>query len=116
MNETILLTLLKAASGATGSSIISLFWRPHAIARMSLWLSGVVTGAIGAIIAVMWTGFLIEKLGMEPRNTEHVMTIALAIGMMSLGIAGWIANFMKKREGQDIGQIANEIRKGQKDD
>ena len=67
-NEILAATLVKAASGATGASIISLFWRPRAMAKLALWLSGVVTGAVGAVFAIMITGFAVEHFGMDTQN------------------------------------------------
>ena len=104
------ISAVRAVCGALGAFMTLLFYRPVEIAHLKPFALGVVTGAIGALTAVFFTGQLLAWLGAAPTDLDATLAAAGLIGMFSLGFVGWVGMFMSRRSGKDIADVIEEVR------
>jgi len=49
-------------------------------------------------------------MGVDFQNIDIALGIGWVIGIASVGIVAWVANFLEKREGKDILEVATEVK------
>jgi len=58
-----------------------------------------------------FTGVVATWLGIPSDKLDMVIGLAWLLGLSSIAIMNWIANYMARREHMDIGEVAEEISK-----
>ena len=99
-----------AIAGLFGSLSMSFLWMPKKFRDHSRLAAGAIIGGIGVMAAIALGGLLIRQFGLDPESLDVALGVGYLVGAMSLGVIGWLANFFEKREGQDILQVAQEIK------
>lgn len=99
-----------AVGGIFGSGVVGAFWQPAALSEYGKYTKGVIIGGIGAGFPVMMGAFIASYLGLDPHSADVGMFIGTCVGLLSLGMVGFLTQYFKKREGQDILQVVQEAR------
>jgi hypothetical protein len=113
MNETIPLVakLFSSFSAFLGGISIGLFWQPKQLHKYGEFVAGLMIGgmSIGASFALC--GIALRMLEIPPTDTESIMGVGYIIGICAVGVLSFIAKFFDNREGQDILEVTQELRK-----
>ncbi len=75
-----------------------------------------IAGGISAMSGFAFTGLVAMQLGIDQQKIDLIIGLSWALGLSSIAIVNWMANFMAKREHLGIDQVAqdlNAMRKGQ---
>ncbi|SFT94969.1 hypothetical protein SAMN05192562_103280 [Kosakonia arachidis] len=102
---------LAALAGLFGGLSVSFFWQPKKLHQHGRLAAGVIIGAISVSTTFTLGGFIARWLGMNFKDSDIAMGIGYFIGAISVGMIAWLANFFNRREGQDILQVAGELKR-----
>ena len=105
--------LLTGIAGFFGGLSISFFWQPKKLHQHGKLAAGAIIGGISVAAAFALGGVVANQLGVNINEADTALGIGYCIGVLSVGVISLIANFFDKREGQDILQVAQEL-KGKK--
>jgi len=100
-------------AGFFGGLSISFFWQPKKLHQHGKLAAGAIIGGISVAAAFALGGVVANQLGININEADTALGIGYCIGVLSVGVISLIANFFDKREGQDILQVAQEL-KGKK--
>ena len=99
-----------AIAGLCGGLSISLFYQPQKLHAHGKLAAGAIIGGIAVSSAFALGGLVAKTLGLSLEDIDVSLGIGYFVGMLSVGLISWVANFLEKREGKDILEVANEIR------
>lgn len=108
--------LAPAIGGLFGGLSLAMFWTPEKLREKGKIASVFIAGGISAMAGFAFTGLAAQSLGIHPDKLDLIIGLSWALGLSSIGIMNWMANFMARREHMDIGQVAqdiNALRKGE---
>jgi len=108
--------LAPAIGGLFGGLSLAMFWTPEKLKEKGKIASIFIAGGISAMSGFAFTGLVAMQLGIDPQKIDLIIGLSWALGLSSIAIVNWMANFMAKREHFGIDQVAqdlNAMRKGQ---
>lgn len=98
-----------AAAGLVGGLSVSFFYQPKKLHQHGKLAAGAIIGSIAVSSAFALGGVLAYLLGVDFHNIDIAMGLGWLIGILSVGLVAWVANFLEKRESKDILEIAEEV-------
>jgi cation transporter-like permease len=93
-----------------GSLAISPFYQPKKLHQYGKLTAGAIIGSIAVSAAFALGGVLAHILGVDFQNIDIALGLGWIIGILSVGMVTWVANFLEKREGHDILEVATEVK------
>lgn len=99
-----------AFAGLIGGLSISFFWQPKKLHQHGRLAAGAIIGSIAVASAFALGGLIAHFLGMDFQNIDIALGIGWTIGIVSVGLVAWVANFLEKRENKDILEVATEVK------
>lgn len=102
--------LLSAIAGMIGGLSLSVFWQPEKIRQHGKLAAGAIVGGISVGGSVALGGMVAKYLGLEMDNMDTALGIGFMMGLVSVGVINFLANFFDKREGADILEVAREVK------
>lgn len=109
-NVVLISKMFSAVAGTAGGIILSLFWLPPPLMKRGEFIGGILIGGIGAFSAATMAGMIANVSGFEPNDVDAALGIGFLVGLISIGVIGFIANFFEKRQSADIMEVASEIK------
>ena len=103
--------LAPAIGGLFGGLSLAMFWTPEKLREKGTVASIFIAGGISAMAGFSFTGGIASYLGISSEKIDVIIGLAWLLGLCSVAIMNWIANFMSKREHMDIAEVAQEINK-----
>jgi hypothetical protein len=103
--------LAPAIGGLFGGLSLAMFWTPEKLREKGTVASVFIAGGISAMAGFSFTGGVASYLGIAGEKIDVVIGLAWLLGLCSVAVMNWIANFMSKREHMDIAEVAEEISK-----
>ena len=103
--------LAPAIGGLFGGLSLAMFWTPEKLREKGTIASVFIAGGISAMAGFSFTGMMASYLGISGDKIDVVIGLAWLLGLCSVAVMNWIANFMSKREHMDIAEIATELSK-----
>lgn len=103
--------LAPAVGGLFGGLSLAMFWTPEKLREKGTVASIFIAGGISAMAGFSFTGGIATYLGISSEKIDVIIGLAWLLGLCSVAIMNWIANFMSKREHMDIAEVAQEINK-----
>ena len=101
--------LAPAIGGLFGGLSLAMFWTPEKLREKGTVASVFIAGGISAMAGFSFTGGVAAYLGIAGDKIDVVIGLAWLLGLCSVAVMNWIANFMSKRENMDIVEVASEI-------
>jgi hypothetical protein len=97
-------------SGLLGGLSVSFFYQPAKIKEKGRLTAGAIIGGIAVSAAVALGGVVAALLGVSMQDIDIALGLGWVIGLLSVGLVSWVANYLEKREHQDIVQVVQEAR------
>jgi ethanolamine transporter EutH len=101
--------LAAAVAALLGSLSISLFYQPKKLHQHGKLAAGAIIGSIAVSCAFALGGWIAFMFGLDFQNIDIALGLGWVIGILSVGIVTWVANFLEKRESKDILEVADEV-------
>lgn len=105
--------LLSGVAGFFGGLSVSFFWQPKKLHSYGRFAAGAIIGGISVAASIALGGIVASKLRLDMNDADTALGMGYMIGIVSVGIISFLANYFDKRDGQDILEIAQEL-KGKK--
>jgi len=105
---------LSALAGLIGGLSISVFWQPEKIKQHGRLAAGALIGGISVGGAFTLGGLVARYLGLDLADMDTALGIGFVIGVTSVGIINFIANFLERRESRDILEVVGEVREAKR--
>ena len=102
--------LYSGVAGFFGGLSVSFFWQPKKLHSYGKLAAGAIIGGISVAAAIALGGIVAGRLGLDMNNADTAMGMGYMVGILSVGIISFLANYFDKRDGHDILQIAEELR------
>lgn len=99
-----------AFAGLVGGLSVSFFWQPKKLHQHGRMTAGAIIGSIAVASAFALGGIVAYLLGVDFHNIDIAMGIGWVIGILSVGLVSWVANFLHKREEKDLLEVVSEVR------
>lgn len=99
-----------ALAALVGGLSVSFFYQPKKLHEHGKLVAGAIIGAIAVGAAFATGGLIAIHLGLNFEDIDIALGIGYLIGIMSVGLIAWIANFLEKREEKDLLEVIKEIR------
>ena len=99
-----------ALSALFGGLSVSFFYQPSKLHEHGKLAAGAIVGGISVGAGFMLGGIAAKSIGMNFEDIDVALGLGYVIGMLSVGIIAWVANFLEKREKKDILEVVNEVR------
>lgn len=93
-----------------GALSVSMFWQPKKLHQHGKLAAGAIIGAISVSAAFALGGLIAKWTGLNFEEIDTALGLGYAIGVLSVGVIAWVANFLEKRENKDILEVADELR------
>lgn len=106
--------LAPALGGLFGGLSLAMFWTPEKLREKGKVASVFIAGGISAMAGFSFTGVVAMWLGVPPDKLDMVIGLAWFLGLSSIAIMNWLANYMAKREHMDIGEVAQDIQQSRR--
>lgn len=101
--------LAPALGGLFGGLSLAMFWTPEKLREKGKVASVFIAGGISAMAGFSFTGMVAVWLGLPSEKLDMIIGLAWFLGLSSIAVMNWLANFMSKREHMDIGEVAADI-------
>lgn len=105
--------LLSGVAGFFGGLSVSFFWQPKKLHAYGRFAAGAIIGGISVAASIALGGIVASKLRLDMNDADTALGMGYMIGIVSVGIISFLANYFDKRDGQDILEVAQEL-KGKK--
>jgi hypothetical protein len=108
--------LAPALGGLFGGLSLAMFWTPEKLREKGKIASIFIAGGISAMAGFALTGIVAIQLGIDQNKLDVIIGLSWFLGLLSIAVMNWLANFMAAREHLDIAEVGREInaaRKGQ---
>lgn len=106
--------VLSALAGLIGGLSVSVFWQPEKIKQHGKLAAGAIIGGISVGGSFTLGGMVAKYLGMDFADMDTALGIGFVVGVASVGLINFIANFFDHREKDDILEVAKEVNKARK--
>jgi hypothetical protein len=106
--------LMSGISGLFGGVAVSIFWQPKKIREHGKFAGGAIIGALSFGFAYVLGGAVARLLNMSMANPDNALAIGTVIGALAVGVVSFVAQWLEKREGQDIAEVIREVKKEMK--
>jgi hypothetical protein len=106
----ILSKIFYGIAGLFGGVTLSFFWQPARLRKHGRVAAGAIVGGASVFCAVVFGGALSIFLGLDPHDANIALAIGGGVGILSVGIISFLANFFDKREHHDIVEVVQEIK------
>ncbi|WP_380184519.1 hypothetical protein [Kalamiella sp. sgz302252] len=103
--------LLAAFAGLFGGLSISFFWQPRKLHQHGRLSAGIIIGSISVAATFALGGLVSRWLGMNFNQADNAMGLGYGLGIVSVGVIAWLANFFNRREDSDILEVAGELKR-----
>ena len=103
--------VLAAFSGLFGGLSISFFWQPKKLHQHGRFYAGIIIGCISVGATFALGGLVSRWIGMNFNEADNAMGLGYGLGVISVGVIAWLANFFNRREDSDIIEIAGELKR-----
>jgi len=103
--------VLAAFAGLFGGLSISFFWQPRKLHQHGRLSAGVIIGSISVAATFALGGLVSRWLGMNFNEADNAMGLGYGLGIVSVGVIAWLANFFNRREDSDILEVAGELKR-----
>jgi hypothetical protein len=97
-----------------GALSVSFFYQPKKLHEHGKLAAGAIIGGISVSAAFTLAGIIANQLGVDFSQVDNALGIGYLIGILSVGVIAWVANFLSKREDKDILEVVKEIKDGTK--
>jgi hypothetical protein len=97
-----------------GALSVSFFYQPKKLHEHGKLAAGAIIGGISVSAAFTLAGIIANQLGVDFTQIDNALGIGYIIGITSVGVIAWVANFLSKREDKDILEVVKEIKDGTK--
>ena len=108
--------LAPALGGLFGGLSLAMFWTPEKLREKGKVASIFIAGGISAMSGFAFTGIVAMQLGIDTQKIDVIIGLSWALGLVSIAVMNWLANYMSRREHLDIAEIGKDInatRKGE---
>jgi hypothetical protein len=102
--------LAPAIGGLFGGLSLAMFWTPEKLRQKGKIASIFIAGGISAMAGFSFTGIVAVQIGIDPQKIDIIIGLSWALGLLSIAVMNWIANYMARREHLDIAEIGREIK------
>jgi hypothetical protein len=102
--------LFGAIAGFFGGLSLSFFFQPAALHKHGQLTAGMIIGGISVAASFTLGGVVCRSLGLDGNDIDTVMGVGFSIGLLGVGVIGFVGNFFSNREGKDILEVATELR------
>jgi hypothetical protein len=102
--------LAPALGGLFGGLSLAMFWTPEKLREKGKIASIFIAGGISAMAGFSFTGIVAVQIGIDPQKIDIIIGLSWALGLLSIAVMNWIANYMARREHLDIAEIGREIK------
>jgi hypothetical protein len=102
--------LAPAIGGLFGGLSLAMFWTPEKLREKGKIASIFIAGGISAMAGFSFTGIVAVQIGIDPQKIDIIIGLSWALGLLSIAVMNWIANYMARREHLDIAEIGREIK------
>jgi hypothetical protein len=99
-----------AIAALFGGLSVSFFYQPKRLHQFGRLAAGAIIGGISVGASFALAGLIATQVGLDFNDFDTALGIGYVVGMMSVGVIAWIANFLQKREEKDILEVAQELR------
>jgi hypothetical protein len=106
--------LMSGISGLFGGIAIAIFWQPKPIKEKGKLCGGAIIGALSFGFAYVLGGAVARLLNMSMAEPDNALAIGTVIGALAVGVVSFVAQWLEKREGQDIAEVIREVKKEMK--
>lgn len=103
--------ILAAFSGLFGGLSISFFWQPKKLHQHGRLSAGLIICSISVAATFALGGLVSRWLGMNFDQADNAMGLGYGLGIVSVGVIAWLANFFNRREDSDILEVAGELKR-----
>jgi len=102
--------LAPALGGLFGGLSLAMFWTPEKLREKGKIASIFIAGGISAMAGFSFTGIVAVQIGIDPQKIDIIIGLSWALGLLSIAVMNWIANYMARREHLDIAEIGREMK------
>jgi hypothetical protein len=99
-----------ALAGLFGGLSVSFFWQPQRLHQHGRLAAGAIIGGISVSASFALGGLIARWAGLNFSDVDVALGLGYAIGVMCVGVIAWVANFLEKRENDDIMEVVQEVR------
>lgn len=103
--------VLAAFAGLFGGLSISFFWQPKKLHQHGRFSAGMIISSISVAATFALGGLVSRWLGMNFNEADNAMGLGYGLGVISVGVIAWLANFFNRREDSDILEVAGELKR-----
>ncbi len=101
--------LAPALGGLFGGLSLAMFWTPEKLREKGKIASIFIAGGISAMAGFALTGVVAIQLGIDQQKIDVVIGLSWGLGLLSIAVMNWLANYMARREHLDIAEVGREI-------
>jgi hypothetical protein len=106
--------LAPALGGLFGGLSLAMFWTPEKLREKGKIASVFIAGGISAMAGFALTGVVALQLGVDQQKLDLVIGLSWLLGLVSIAVMNWLANYMAAREHLDIAEVGHEINSARK--
>ncbi|RLM20984.1 hypothetical protein BIY29_14535 [Brenneria alni] len=106
--------IVAAISGLFGGLSISFFWRPQKLNNHDKIIALLIIIIISISSAFSLVGIISEIIHININQIENAIGLGYLVGAISVGLITLLANFFSNREGNDILDVATELKQAAK--
>jgi hypothetical protein len=106
--------LAPALGGLFGGLSLAMFWTPEKLREKGKIASIFIAGGISAMSGFAFTGIVALQLGIDQSKIDVIIGLSWGLGLLSIAVMNWLANFMAAREHLDIAEVGREINAARK--
>jgi hypothetical protein len=106
--------LAPALGGLFGGLSLAMFWTPEKLREKGKMASIFIAGGISAMAGFALTGIVAIQLGIDQNKIDVIIGLSWFLGLLSIAVMNWLANFMAAREHLDIAEVGREINAARK--
>lgn len=102
--------LITGIAGLFGGIAIAIFWQPKKIKQHGMLGAGAIIGALSFGFSFAFGGIAAHFIGIDLANPDNAMAVGVVIGAIAVGIVSFVAAWLEKREGKDIGEVIKDAK------
>lgn len=102
--------IMSGIAGLFGGVSIAVFWQPRPIKEKGKFVGGAIIGAISFGFPFIFGKAVLSLLGVDVDNASYKLAIDTILGAVGVGCFSFVANWLKKREDKDIGEIIKDVK------
>jgi hypothetical protein len=106
--------LAPALGGLFGGLSLAMFWTPEKLREKGKIASIFIAGGISAMAGFALTGVVAIQLGIDQNKIDVIIGLSWGLGLLSIAVMNWLANFMAAREHLDIAEVGREMNAARK--